>query len=381
MMTMMARNTVLTAVRVACVTAVCLVLAACGIRLETPPPSPLSPGANEVARQSAVDSILAIEAVALALDGQGESEEINDLISTIAVESRTYIDALGGPYDSGLEPQPTETSAAPIDQAVPPTIEDLHTMLLQSAMRMRATLALVPDDTLARLLSSTSLGHTLQAYELSDLTGLEINLEDLAAAEPPAAGQAASDVGHAAPEATDATSTPGPGEADGSNEDESPVATRQTRDTRVPVDLPEGLAAEQLLAVIVDEDALGYLQEILASRLSGDAREQELASAAVHRGRAADWAELAELSFTEEDPRQLRYHIRAELGGDEVVDELQEQVREQLVALTNHYVSLVPEVEPMDRTVLHDLALVTALEGHRAGLTYGPFPGMPDLSR
>ncbi|MGO1318422.1 MAG: hypothetical protein ACTMIR_15525, partial [Cellulomonadaceae bacterium] len=118
----------------ACVLAASLLLlAGCGVRLETPPPTEPAPDALEVARRAAVTDVLEISRLAdSALDQAAEPDGPAALALAHVVEATAaQLDQLGGEYRSGLEAT-VSADAVAIPTAAPADVEDVVQALTQS---------------------------------------------------------------------------------------------------------------------------------------------------------------------------------------------------------------------------------------------------------
>ena len=168
---------------VALVAALLLALVAgCGVRLETPPPAALTPGVDESARQRAAADAVALGV--LAGDAGPPVDPAADPVAaaraSVAAAARTHLDALGGLYDDGLDPEarerPDRPAASPSPSpsappaAVPP--DAVVAALTEAAAAARADVAVVTDGGLARLLASLSVSRLLSASRLATAAGL-----------------------------------------------------------------------------------------------------------------------------------------------------------------------------------------------------------------
>lgn len=313
------------AARTAAALVLATLLAGCGLRLETPPPSEPSLTAAEAARQAVVSDVLDVRAtttVALA-DAEGRTAEVG---ATLVTDAGDHLDQLGGVYVSGLVGEDGTPSPVPTGVVAGSTPEALVDLLAQSFSRTRSALETLEDPAFARLTGSVAIAHLASARALAAATGVEL---------------------------------PGTGLPT------TPV---------VPVGL-EGAPDDDVLALVVAEDSAGYLLEVLSSRLGDAERAAARARAAVHRARAEAWARLAGVDGTAEDPRLVAYALPAGATTDTPERAVVAAVE---VALTANLVTLVGRVDAAWRTGVLDLAADSWL----AALTWGAapvaFPGMPE---
>src|SRR5690554_1310319 len=136
-----------------------MLVAGCGVRLETPPPSEPEPDSLEVARRASVTDVLDVAQLArdLLVDRSTEDPAADQLASTVDAAA-VHLDLLGGVYDSGLADGPNDdgVAVAPTGSASPsaPTAPDMDVLverLTQAYSRSRGSLTTVPDPGLARL--------------------------------------------------------------------------------------------------------------------------------------------------------------------------------------------------------------------------------------
>ena len=340
-----------------------LVLTGCGVRLEGPGPQEPVPDANEVSRQAMVADAVTIhdsaeQALAAATPGSPEATTL-DLIIRSADQQVT---ALGGVYSSGIEHEadggsgdegqtalepgslPSSggdavsggSAVAPVTPSPTPepaTSADVVALLAQSAARARGSLVTPTDPLLARLYASIAVSQLDSARALAAQTGVEF----------------------VAPEAFAST---------------------------MASTLPLNLSAADLTTVVRSEDAAGFAYEVMAARLSGDARALARDRARVHRDRAQAWADLASLDGAS-DPRQVAYALPTTSSGESAlaspatIAELAIDLEETLATT---YATLAGQVEAEDRAAMADLLADSSAAARAWGAPLAPFPGMPEQS-
>ncbi|WP_286218016.1 hypothetical protein [Paraoerskovia sediminicola] len=159
------------------VTLLTVALSACGVRLDSPPPSEPSPDAHEVIRASAVADALEVEQIARTLaedlPADDPGEKLLPLLEEIADFADQHAVQLGGTYDSGLPEAPQSVPVVPSSSATsgPLGPEDLVDALAGASVRGRAGADSTGDGALARLLASISTSQILSAEDLVDVTG------------------------------------------------------------------------------------------------------------------------------------------------------------------------------------------------------------------
>ncbi|WP_251150672.1 DUF4439 domain-containing protein [Cellulosimicrobium sp. Marseille-Q4280] len=339
-----------------------LLVAGCGVRLETPEPTEPSPDVHEVVRRAAVDDALAVEDLAAAVAPTVTDPTVLAALDEAGRFAEQHVQALGGVYESGLpvptetdgesSPEPVEVTTSPApgegddegpddpagdgSQDAPvtgdgtadgtstaaPTTDDVVTALVGAAQRTRASADLTQDAELARLLASVAASEHVSAQRLAAATGSE----------------AATDLDVAV----------------------------------VPVeDTPSGVGAADLATLVAAEDAAGYALEVRGAQVDGDVRTAAVARAAEHRARAQAWALAAGTDGTDQDPRRTAYVLP---DGEDVTT----LARRLETELTASYASLVATAAPESRG--DALALLT--DSWLAALAWGAapvaFPGMPE---
>ena len=312
-------------------------LAACDLRLETPPLSEPTPDAREVARRAAATDVSAIIDVAtITLAGVKKKSRAASELTWIVKASQIHLDQLGGVYVSGLDTENPGTPTAPPSTPAlgtdkpgnaKPTVADVVDRLAQSYSRTRGALESAPDPGLARLMASIATAQMSSATKLAAIA--KIDLPDVA--------------------------LPG-----------TPVA---------PSTPPSGVSTSVLSPLVSAEDSAGYAYEILAARLTDAPRVAASARAVVHRDRASALALAAQVSGTPQDPRLVAYEIPAGFLA-EPVDNASAGTLE--LNLTTSYATLVGVVVEQERAAYMDLLV----ESYESALTWGAkrtyFPGMPE---
>ncbi|MBO1751534.1 DUF4439 domain-containing protein [Actinotalea sp. BY-33] len=348
--------------RLGALLAVGLLLAGCGLRLETPHPDPLEPDAVETVRQRTTADAVALGALARRTDPEGEAAA-ETALEQVVEDSQAHVEALGGVYDPGPGYAPTALPPGGVDQdgavdqdgtgaqngtegggdtedaedvedvpeALPGTLEDLTALLSQTAATARADVLEVEDGDLARLLASIATSRLLLA-------------EALAGAAPAADG-------------------PPPGA-----EELEPFA--------VPEELPSGLTAADVTVLVRSEDAAGYAWEVLAARSSEAARSTAARRAALHRERAEAWAQAGALSGTGIDPRRNVYALPETLTATEDLTAARAALGQVEEGLSRTYATLVATVGLEDRPAMLAGLTDAARASTAAGTTAPTFPGL-----
>ena len=319
-----------------------LLAGGCGVRLETPPPAPLTPGVDESARQRASADAVALEVVAdpagTTTDGPTDAstdpptdpptDPVVAARAAVATHAALHLDLLGGLYDDGLDPRAPRRPESPVatpsptPAAVPP--EAVVAALTEAAATARADLATVTDPGLARLLASLWVSRLLSASRLAAAAGL----------------------------------TPPP-----------------VPEVAVPAVLPAGLAGSDLATLVAAEDAAGYALEVVAAKHTGDLRSRAGARAVVHRERAEAWAEAGEVDGTGLDPRRVAYALPGGLEDPAVAGALVADVQ---TTLADDYLSLVAEVAPDERATMADAVAEATAQAVAWGAALPALPGMPE---
>lgn len=314
-------------VRVLVAAAVALLLAGCGLRLETPEPDPLVPDAQEVLRaDSAADAAdLRAWATEAAI---GAPLEVAAVLERVAEASEAHHEAFGGTYvpfpDATPTPTPTPTPAGP----PPATPADVLAGLVEGAAEARADAEAVPDGSIARLLASVSVARALLADALATALG----------------------------------TVAGP-----------------TVVFVVPESVPEGVTTQEVAVLVQSEDATGLAWEVTAARSLDAERDLAAARATTHRDRSQAWAEAAGIAGSGADPRRSSYTLPEVLGDLQALPEARlEALGEVEAALATSYMSLVANALPGARGVLMDAVLDTLRVQVSRGARVPDFPALPD---
>ncbi|HEY8720284.1 ferritin-like domain-containing protein [Pengzhenrongella sp.] len=316
---------------VAVVLALVGLLTGCGLRMETPPPSPRTVDANEVARERAVTDSVDLEAAA-ATPGADPGKPVNKIRATIVAAAHAHVDQLGGPYVAGT-PSPTGSptpstgpSAAPTStaSAAPASGVVVVARLVLGATHAREDAETVPDGGLARLLASVSAARLLQARQLAAADKLV----------PPSLSHAT-----------------------------------------MPDALPAGVEPSALSALVAGEDEAGYGYEVIAAKLSGPERTSALDRAGEHRTRAEAWARLGTIAETHRDPRRAAYALPKGLDDPAAAKALAKSMAQ---ALAVSYAALVADAEPGSRAELISSLVAMSAEAIDWGAPVPVFPGLPE---
>jgi len=319
-----------TASRVIFVVLACASLAACGVRLETPPPAEPSPDAVEQVRGRTVDDALRLEADAATLLAAGADEAVTAVLTDVAAFSAEHAEQLGGEYESGL-PTPTPTATATPSTPPPPTVESVLADLAASETTAAEDADDVPDGDLARLVASVATARSELAARLSAASALPVPQEP----------------------ADDATPEPAP----------------------TPTAGPDGPTAADLdaLALVHDQAAFGF--EVVAAKLSGDQRASAEAAADQHRAESGDWARAAGSAGTPQDPRRAAYALPAGIDDPAVA---QGTARSLETSVADTYATVVARVPAGSRAPYVDGLRRATVAARAWGATPVAFPGLPE---
>ncbi|CAM5793147.1 DUF4439 domain-containing protein [Cellulomonas persica] len=322
------RRTVLAAA----LAAAALALSGCGLRLETPPPVEPSPDALEQVRARTVGDALALQAAAQDALATTTDEVAEPLLNDVVTFSAQHVAALGGRYDSGIEPgtdaepgpdgEPTATpSVAPTAAAV--TAQDVLALLGDTTTTAGTDADSTADGPLARLVGAIAVSR-------ADLT------DRLAAA----LGEDSS--GPALPEAV-----------------------------VVPPEVDVAVAGPLALA----HDEAGYALEVVAARGPAETRKATLAAARTHRAAGESWASAAGVAGTEQDPRLAQYGLPTDLDQDGALNRLAVAVQDGIARASTAALAAVPA--GARDTYLDGLRLAVH-EARTLGAPPAAFPGLPE---
>ncbi|KQR11087.1 DUF4439 domain-containing protein [Cellulomonas sp. Leaf334] len=316
-----------------------LTLAACGLRVETPPPVEPSPDAVEQVRARTVADSLALSAAASAatLLPDGAVEPVAPVLADVTGFSDQHADQLGGVYVSGL-PAPT---GSPTATSTPPT-SSVAEVLEELAEATRTALTdadAVTDGPLARLLASVATSRGELATRLAQATGAEV--PSLVQDEP------------AAP--TDPTPSP---------------------DSTAPPGDALSTAEVGVLALVHDEAGYGF--EVIAAKSSAERRATAASTAASHRVRSEDWAAAAGIDGSAQDPRRAAYTLPAGLDDPTVATALGRTLE---TAVADAYANAVAQAGAGSRATLIEGLRRATLDAAVWGATPVPFPGLPERAQ
>lgn len=323
-----------------------VLLAGCGLRLETPAPQAPQPDALETVRQRATADALALQVLADSLATSGAEAGLAAAAGTVAAASTAHLDALGGLYvpfpdataapdaaasDATVDPDPAASPGPTSTTAPSPVTADTLVALLDStAASARADAAAVEDGALARLLASVAVARTQLADAVAGLAALD-------------------------------------------------PASRPASEPAPLVGLPAGVDPADVADVVQSEDALGFAWEVVAARREGDERGAAAERARSHRSRAESWATAAEVVGTDSDPRRVAYALPPVLldaAADPAATAAELAALE--VSLVASYAGLVAQADAGERTPLVD-AMLTAARSATALTGQTPaFPGLPE---
>lgn len=150
-------------------------LGGCGVRLESPPPTPPVPDAVEEVRQDgAVDAATIATTVAEVTGAEGEVAEV---LERVAEQARTHADALGGVWEAWPGGAPEGVTTAPVRTDPPvadPAPQDVLDLLTAGAADARAASLASPDDAVAAVLASVSIARSHAAADLAGALGEDL---------------------------------------------------------------------------------------------------------------------------------------------------------------------------------------------------------------
>ncbi|PFG38477.1 uncharacterized protein DUF4439 [Georgenia soli] len=152
--------------------AAAVLLAGCGVRLETPPPVAPSPDAAEELRQDTAADAATIAATVSEVTADGAGAQ---LLDRVGAEADAHLEALGGvwaPWPDGA-PEGAVTPA-PVPTAPPgpdPDVADVVDLLTRGAAQAREDAVAAPTDELAAVLAAVSISRTQAAADLARAGG------------------------------------------------------------------------------------------------------------------------------------------------------------------------------------------------------------------
>lgn len=316
-----------------------LTLAACGLRVETPPPVEPSPDAVEQVRARTVADSLALSAAATAaaLLPDGAVEPVAPVLADVTGFSDQHADQLGGVYVSGL-PAP---SGSPTATSTPPTpsVADVLEELAAATRTALTDADAVTDGPLARLVASVATARGELATRLAQATGAEVP--------------------SLVPDVTTAPTDPTP----------SPDGTA-----------PEGdsLSGTEVGVLALVHDEAGYGFEVIAAKSSAERRATAVSVAAAHRARSEDWAAAAGIDGSGQDPRRASYTLPAGLDDPTVATALGRSLE---TAVADAYANAVAQAGPGSRATLIEGLRRATVDAAVWGATPVPFPGLPERAQ
>ena len=309
-----------------------LVVAGCGLRLETPPPTEPVPDAQETLRRVAVEGALLVGdlADAAAATSSGLDQAALDALTSTSTSADEHVTQLGGVYDSGL-PEPDQDGDAPTSGATdaptgPTTATPAEVIdaLATSATALRGTADQSEDGAFARLVASVAASQDASARQVAATTGTAL---------------------------PDSLVTPA--------------------GLLVPEAAPSGLSATDLSTIIEAEDAAGYAFELRAALADGELRDAALGRAVLHRARAEAWAQAAGTAGGPQDPRRVAYTVPPDVPTPELAAQLE-------TSLAQSYAALTGEAGTGTRLPLVDLLVEANLAAIGWGAPVSAFPGLPE---
>ena len=363
------------------------VMAGCGVRLETAPPTEPIPTAFEQVRRTAVaDALRVIDLATAATATPGINSGTRAQLEEVIAFSSAHVDALGGVYESGIVPDDDELDLFPDPPPIEADPAKVVSALSDAASRNRAAADSISSGELARLLASIGA---------SQLTSATI-LAETAAIAPP------TPIAPVVPVVVDYE--PIDGYDNNAQDPESPDAEASTDEPETNNDSPEiavivpgeaeavaptGLTVADFNALILGDDAARFALEVRAAIAVGEHRARLLEQSAVHSARALAWAHLAGVIGTQQDPREGVYsvpreHFNLTLSGDALSEARAEfdaaLVRDLQSGLAINFASLVGTTAPATRTVLIELLAEADLIRIQWGGVPVAFPGLPELT-
>jgi len=311
---------------------VLLVVAGCGLRLETPDPTEPVPDAQETLRRVAVEGALLVGdlADAAASTSSGLDQATLDALATTGTFAEEHVTQLGGTYDSGLpEPGPdgvAPTSGATDEPTAPTTATPAEVVeaLAASAAALRTAADQTQEGAFARLVASVAASQDASARQVAATTGTALP------------GSLVDPTGLLVPEAA-----------------------------------PSGLSATDLSTIIEAEDAAGYAYEVRAALADGELRDAALGRAVLHRARAEAWAQAAGTAGGPQDPRRVAYTVPSDVPTPELAAQLE-------TSLAQSYAALTGGSGTGTRLPLVDLLIEANLAAIGWGSPADAFPGLPE---
>lgn len=295
-----------------------VLLAGCGVRLDTPPPQVPAPDAAEQVRQDAARAAGDLHALARsARTAAGDDAALTEVLITVESAAAEHHAALGGVWEPwpGAGPEATDHPGPDAVPAAPPTAEDAGPQdvlaLLEDSAAAAHAGALTHAGDLGRLLASVAISRSVHAEDLAGVLG-----------------------GRAQTLPAEALPVPEPGAID-------PETSR-------------------------DVDAARYAFEVIAARSSGDERAAALE-------RSGQLEQVAGAVDPEQDQREIAYDITG--SGQEPPSNGSLAAAAELDVLRAYVALLAGEGE--DRQAVLAAA---AHAGEQARSWDGALPALPGLS-
>ncbi|MDQ0423831.1 DUF4439 domain-containing protein [Cellulomonas iranensis] len=322
-----------------------LVLAGCGLRLETPPPAEPTPDATEQVRARTVGDALALASAAAALSAQGVDEAVRPVLDDVAAFSTRHVEELGGVYESGL-PDPSPTATPTPAPELPEDVATLLTALSADADAATRDADAVPDGALARLVGSVAVARDALTDRLAAAAGL-----------------------------------PRPDRAPATDDDAEPAAapdaSAPTTDAPDDATSPAPDGAPEAAAVALAHDEAAWTFTVLAARSADDRRAALLAAAARHEAASDRWATAAGVAGRPTDPRRAAYALPAALDDPAVADALPRTLEQ---AVADACAAAVATAAPGARGDALTCLREATSAATAAGAAVVPFPGMAELA-
>lgn len=318
-------------------------LAACGLRTETPPPAAPSPDATEQVRARTVADAQSLAQAARALSSTpaGRAKPVAAVLADVASFSDQHAAQAGGTYVSGL-PGSTASPTASTSPAVP----DVHALLARLAAAGTTALTdadQVDDGGLARLVASIGTSRAELTTRLAKAAGL-----------------------------------PAPAVAPATSPTATPQATPPVSPAASPAPSPTAVPAQALDALALAHDQAGYGFEVIAAKLSGDRRTAARAAAASHRSESERWARASGSDGTAQDPRRASYALPSGLDDPSAAVALGRTLE---TAVADAYANAVAEASAGERRPFLDGLRAATTAAGTWGATPVPFPGLPEQTQ